>query len=65
MAASGEILSGTLAGLVSVGIAAERASFSSGGPGSFSARFLDELASLKPEDFLDSGKRINIEEVNG
>lgn len=64
MAASGEVLYGTLAGLVAVGIAAERASLSTGGPGAFSTRFLDELAFLTPEDFLDPDKRINMEEVN-
>lgn len=65
MAASGEVLYGTLAGLVAVGIAAERASLSTGGPGSFAVRFLDELAFLTPEDFMDPDNRINIEEVNG
>jgi hydroxyethylthiazole kinase len=56
-AACGDAVVGTLCGLVAMGIASERAERKSWGSGTFAALLLDELYTLRPEDFQNSHQR--------
>lgn len=62
-AASGNHLWGTLAALVAVDIASERAASVSAGTGSFQMNFLDMLSVLSAADLAESDKRIRKLEV--
>ena len=57
VAACGHAVLGTLAGLLAMGIASERAEKNCAGPGSFPSALIDQLSRLVPEDFQDSCSR--------
>lgn len=59
-AASNAIL-GSICGLIAMGIASERASKKSAGPGSFQIYLIDELYNLSPEDFTRTENRWSVE----
>lgn len=56
-AACGDAVLGTLCGLAAMGVASERAEKKCAGSGTFAAALLDELNTLRPEDFQNSRTR--------
>ncbi len=63
LASSANVLWSTVAALVAIGIASERAAGKYPGPGSFPPGFIDELSRLTPGDFMNVGNRIISMEV--
>jgi hydroxyethylthiazole kinase len=64
-AACGDAVLGTLCGLVAMGVASERAEKKCAGSGTFAVSLIDELHTLRPEDFQDSRARWSLETEPG
>lgn len=59
-AACGDAVTGTLCGLLAMGIASERAEKRCTGSGTFAAHLIDELYRLRPGDFADCRSRWDV-----